>query len=51
MWCGDESCEEMIKTETGGAGSRCLIEDEEPIPIAAYVAENRLSIKFFWGKA
>lgn len=31
MWCGDEKCEDEIKTETGGAGSRCLIEDEDAI--------------------
>ena len=28
-WCGDEECEGEIKYATGGASTRCLIEDEE----------------------
>ena len=51
MWCGDESCEEMIKTETGGAGSRCLIEDEEPISDRCVCCGKPAKYKVFWGKA
>ena len=30
-WCGDEACEGEVKYVTGGAATRCLIEDEEMI--------------------
>ena len=30
-WCGDEECEGEVKYVTGGAATRCLIEDEEMI--------------------
>ena len=30
-WCGDEECEGEIKYATGGASTRCLIEDEENV--------------------
>ena len=51
MWCGDESCEETIKAETGGAGSRCLIEDEEPISDRCVCCGKPAKYKVFWGKA
>lgn len=51
MWCGDESCEEAIKAETGGAGSRCLIEDEEPISDRCIYCGKPAKHKVFWGKA
>lgn len=28
-WCGDPECEGEVKYQTGGAATRCLIEDEE----------------------
>ena len=31
MWCGDKECENKIKTETGGAGSRCIPFNEEKL--------------------
>ena len=30
-WCGDPECEGEVKYATGGAATRCLIEDEEMI--------------------
>ena len=51
MWCGDEKCEDEIKTETGGAGSRCLIEDEDAISDTCIYCGKKAKYKVFWGKS
>ena len=28
VWCGEEECEDLIKDKTGGASSRCIIEEK-----------------------
>ena len=49
-WCGDEECEGEIKYATGGASTRCLIEDEEMISDTCIFCGKPAKHMAYWGK-
>lgn len=51
MWCGCKECEEEIKAQTGGASTRCLVEDEAPIADTCVCCGKPAKYQVFWGKA
>lgn len=50
-WCGDEACEDEIKAVTGGASTRCLIEDEEMISDTCIFCGKPAKHMAYWGKS
>ena len=50
-WCGDEECEGEIKYVTGGAATRCLIEDEEMISDKCIFCGKPAKHMAYFGKA
>ena len=48
-WCGDEECEGEIKYATGGASTRCLIEDEEMISDTCIFCGKPAKHMAYWG--
>lgn len=50
-WCGDEECEGEIKYATGGASTRCLIEDEEMISDTCIFCGKPAKHMAYWGKS
>ncbi len=48
-WCGDPECEDNIKAETDGFGSRCIAE-EKPTGKCVYCGKEAKH-KVFWGKS
>jgi len=50
MWCGDENCEEEIKTKTDGFGSRCLT-DESPTNHTCINCGKEAVHEVIWGKS
>ncbi|MBP5678324.1 MAG: proline--tRNA ligase [Bacilli bacterium] len=48
-WCGDAVCEENIKAETDGFGSRCIAE-EKPTGNCVYCGKPATH-KVYWGKS
>ena len=50
-WCGDEECEGEIKYATGGAATRCLIEDEEMISDKCIFCGKPAKHMAYFGKA
>ena len=50
-WCGDEECEGEIKYATGGASTRCLIEDEEMISDKCIFCGKPAKHMAYWGKS
>ena len=50
-WCGDEACEGEVKYVTGGAGTRCLIEDEEMISDKCIYCGKPAKHMVYWGKS
>ncbi|MDR1800765.1 MAG: proline--tRNA ligase [Lachnospiraceae bacterium] len=50
-WCGDPECEGEVKYVTGGAGTRCLIEDEEFISDTCIWCGKPAKHMVYWGKA
>ena len=52
QWCGDASCEDAIKAETGGFGSRCMPEDEQNHVDGKCVYCGKEAKHYvYWGKA
>ena len=51
MWCGEEEREGEIKYATGGASTRCLIEDEEPISDKCIFCGKPAKFKAYFGKS
>ncbi len=49
-WCGDEACEENIKAETNGFGSRCILENEQVADKCIYCGKDAKH-KIMWGKS
>ena len=50
LWCGDSHCEENIKTETNGFGSRCMREeDQKDINGKCIYCGKEAKHKVFWG--
>lgn len=47
-WCGNTSCEEKIKEETG-LKSRCILENKEATGVCAYCGE-KAKFKIYFGK-
>ncbi len=50
-WCGDPNCEAELKAVTGGAGTRCLIEDEDMISDTCVWCGRPAKYMVYWGKA
>jgi prolyl-tRNA synthetase len=50
-WCGDPECEGEVKYETGGAATRCLIEDEEMISDTCIYCGKPAKHMAYWGKS
>ena len=51
MWCGDAECEENIKAETNGYGSRCILENQEPIDNKCVHCGKQAKHMVIWGKS
>ncbi len=50
-WCGDPACEDEIKTATGGASTRCLIEDEDMIADTCINCGKPAKHMVYWGRS
>ena len=50
-WCGDPECEGEVKYATGGAATRCLIEDEEMISDKCIWCGKPAKHMAYWGKS
>lgn len=50
-WCGDEACEDEVKAATGGAATRCLIEDEDMISDKCIYCGKPAKHMAYWGKS
>ena len=50
-WCGDPECEDEVKAATGGAATRCLIEDEEMISDSCIWCGKPAKHMAYWGKS
>ncbi len=50
-WCGDPACEDEVKAMTGGASTRCLIEDEEMIADTCIYCGKPAKHMAYWGKS
>ncbi len=50
-WCGDPDCEAEVKAVTGGASTRCLIEDEEMISDECIWCKKPAKHMAYWGKS
>ena len=50
-WCGDPECEGEVKYVTGGAATRCLIEDEEMISDKCIWCGKPAKHMAYWGKS
>ena len=50
-WCGDPECEGEVKYATGGAATRCLIEDEEMISDKCIYCGKPAKHMAYWGKS
>ena len=51
MWCGNESCEETIKAETEGFGSRCIPEEQEHLSNTCICCGKNAKHMGVWGKS
>ena len=52
QWCGDAACEDAIKSETGGFGSRCMPEEEQNHVDGKCVYCGKEAKHYvYWGKA
>lgn len=51
MWCGDENCEDTIKTETEGFGSRCIPEEQEHLSDTCICCGKKAKHMVVWGKS
>lgn len=50
-WCGDPECEGEVKYATGGASTRCLIEDEPMIDDKCIWCGKPAKHMAYWGKS
>jgi prolyl-tRNA synthetase len=50
MWCGDRTCEEKIKEETG-ATSRCIPFEQEEVADTCVCCGKKAKSMVYWGKA
>ena len=51
MWCGEETCEEDIKAQTGGASSRCIPFEEEQLSDTCICCGKKATHMVYWGKS
>lgn len=51
MWCGEESCEDEIKAQTGGATSRCIPDEEEHLSDVCICCGKPAKHMVYWGRA
>ncbi len=50
-WCGDASCEENIKEQTNGFGSRCILEEESVENKTCACCGKKAKNIVMWGKS
>lgn len=50
MWCGDPTCEEKLKEETGGVKSRCIPFEEEHIADTCVCCGKPAKHQVYWGR-
>ena len=50
MWCGDESCEDMVKEKTG-VGSRCIPFEQDNLSDKCVCCGKPAKCMVYWGKA
>lgn len=50
MWCGESSCEDKIKDETGGVKSRCIPFEEEHLADTCVCCGKPAKHMVYWGK-
>ena len=50
-WCGNPECEGEVKYVTGGAATRCLIENEKMISDKCIFCGKEAKIMAYWGKS
>ncbi len=51
MWCGDENCEDEIKAQTEGFGSRCIPEEQKQISDKCVCCGKKAKHMVVWGKS
>jgi len=51
MWCGDADCEENIKAQSGGFGSRCIPENQEQLSEKCVCCGKEAKHMVIWGKS
>lgn len=51
MWCGSKTCEEQIKNETGGFGSRCIPFTQENLSDTCIYCKKSAKHMVIWGKS
>ncbi len=51
MWCGNSECEEMVKNETEGFGSRCIPEEQEKLSDTCICCGKEAKHMVIWGKS
>lgn len=51
MWCGSEKCEDEIKSQTGGAGSRCIPFSEEHLADTCICCGRPAKHMVYFGKS
>ena len=51
MWCGSPECEEEIKSETGGYGSRCIPKEQKQISTKCIHCGKDAKHMVIWGKS
>ena len=51
MWCGSPECEEKIKQETNGFGSRCIPEEQIQISTKCVCCGKEAKHMVVWGKS
>ncbi|MCL2865990.1 MAG: proline--tRNA ligase [Lachnospiraceae bacterium] len=51
MWCGEASCEDMVKDQTGGVTSRCISEVQEQLSDVCVCCGEKAKYMVYWGKS
>ena len=50
MWCGDETCEDLVKENTG-ATSRCIPFEQEQVGKTCVCCGKEAHTMVYWGRA
>ncbi len=51
MWCGEEACEDEIKTQTAGVTSRCIPDEQEHLSDVCVCCGKPAKHMVYWGRA